>query len=281
MKPKFPWRPLLLVMAIAAPTTHFFLPGTPADAPHRPNSPASHPRAAAHAPRLGDLAAMAAEDHRNAAWQNRLRSIFRQSLKTDPRGAAALLEPFSGQPSEVMAGLELAASWAEIDPQSAFAWLGSLPASSIRQSWYENAGTALGRIDPLGAVDRANQLAAGWDRREYLKAVVIGWQERDFTAALTWADHLPPGDERNEVLIPLLTTWSQRQPEAAMNYVEHSIPHGRFQEDAIFNVAAAWLKTDPQAMAAWAGTTASGELQHKLGLMVRDHKEGTGLPFSR
>jgi len=240
---------------------------------HPSSSPDARVRLAERGPLFRDLRALAAETNRDAAWEARLKSLFRRSLKTDPHGAAALLEPFAGQPSEIMAGLALAGVWAEIDAESAYTWLRSLPANDIRQSYYESAGTALGAIDPLGAIARADALAVGWNRREYLKAVVIGWQEKDFTAALTWADRLKPGDERNEVLIPLLSRWSQREPVDAMNYVSSSIPPGRFQDDAAFNVAANWLKADPQAVEKWIGTAPAGELRNKLVLMVRDYKD--------
>lgn len=278
MKSKYPWLSLGLVTTISALSCWLFWRGFPQDAPvHRAESPAAstsvHARAVDRRPVDPELAALAAEENRDAAWEGRLRGTLRRALKNDPHGAAALMEAFEGKPSEVMAGLALAAAWAEIDPQSAYAWLRSLPPSGIRQSWYESAGTALGRIDPLAAVAQADQLAEGWDRREYLKAVVIGWQEKDFTAALTWADRLKPGPEREEVLIPLLSDWSQRQPVDAMNYVASSIPPGKFQEDAAFNVATNWLKTDPQAVAEWVGSSPAGELHDKLVLMIRDHQE--------
>jgi hypothetical protein len=162
----------------------------------------------------------------------------------------------------------LAEWWAGFDPRAAFEW-------TLREWSAEHPAVVIqvfrawGRSDPAAALEVAKQVRMETLRRQYVHAVIAGWEESGKPGVLEYVAGLGPGHDRQRAIYVVARRKVLRDGvEAAFRWAE-GLPDGEdeFKLNVFRRVASSAAEVEPEAAAAWAARHEGGE--YGLGLPQR------------
>lgn len=200
--------------------------------------------------------------------------IFSQWARKDIEGAKAAIARLGGRSAE-QARSALLSSYAQTDPQGAWNYALTLPATGERhqdprlqviQTWSQS--------DPQAALQAAQAIAEAGARGMAVSSAVGAWARNDFGGALKYAvatedagvrgeilrtlsmnptgnrkelldavlDHMPSGDNFQHAVSGIFSSWARENPaEAAAAVAE--LPPGRVFSNAVTQIASQWADT--------------------------------------
>ena len=225
--------------------------------------------------------------------QRGINDLVELLARKNPQAAFDLLknaDPNSGRIDSGHSIYQLFSTWMEIDPTTALARVAELPKTG-RQTLaaYEGIVQTWSRTDPRAALDWANGLPEGSDKKtvmldlflewartspkmaaeaaEYtMKAnnphfdwVLSDWASYDHTGALNWALQLPEGDNRNTALATIFPRLVKADFEKA-KLIAQTLPAGTIEQPLPFesiqgameDLGVEQSRRDVQAGLAWA-----------------------------
>ena len=234
-------------------------------------------------PETGTEAGDGAEDPRAAEIRRRVRE--------DPVAAMRWASTELRGPERLRGMLEVVALWAADDPEEAMLWLESNASGIARLETLDAGVRAWARENPRAAGEWIRGMAADASKTAAARALVAGWARGDPGAAAQWVAELPAGPVRDEAARALVETWggtapaaaaewalaraefsgntgllrravdklTARSPDDAASFVREiaDTRHGEAARDAL---AEAWVRHDPEGLAAYLSENGGGGL---------------------
>lgn len=134
--------------------------------------------------------------------------------------AEALLGTITSPEARLEAVMNIGASLAQTDPETALAWARSLSTEEERSAAVEEVLWTMSETDPSQAAAKLMES----DRPDQLDAVsgsiAEDWAIKDPSKAIGWAESLPQGAAREEAIQGALAGWAENDPKAAFAYYE-------------------------------------------------------------
>jgi hypothetical protein len=172
-----------------------------------------------------------------------LQSIVTTLAESDPQKAAAMSLELPGR-FQIFAAQQVAEKWAQADPDSALAWVRSLPAGGAQTRALTAASKAFAEANPQSAADLVDLLPRS-NRAQFLDNIAHSWAENDLSTAIAWAQRLE-GKDQEIALRGVCERWSQTDPKAAATFMERSQPA------LLYSLGVNWGANDPNAALEWA-----------------------------
>jgi len=222
--------------------------------------------------------------------------IFSHWARKDLEGAKAAVARLSGK-SAVQARNALLSTYAQTDPQGAWAYAQTLPVMGERhQDPRYQVIQAWSQSDPQAAVKAAQAITDAGPRGMAVAAAVGAWARNDFGGALKYAigvedagvradilstlsmnpsgdrrelldavlDHMPSGDHFQQAVSGIFSSWARENPaEAAAAVME--LPPGRVFANAVRQIASQWVDSAPSKKDVfdWASRLPEGEARQE------------------
>ena len=230
----------------------------------------------------------------NREGDSSLYMIFNQWMRKDPEAAKAAVARLTGRQAE-QARMALVSTLAQQDPQAAWTYASTLPASGsgnpygdprvlVVQSWAQS--------DPQAALKAALTIAENSQRGQAVATAINAWAGTDFPAALSYAitvedpgirgnilqklsqnpnanrkqllqavmEHMPPGDSFQSAVAGVFSSWARENPSAAAA-AAMELPAGRTFSNVAGQIASQWMisATNKQEVFDWAKNLPAGE----------------------
>lgn len=137
---------------------------------------------------------------------------------------------------------------AQADPQRALAWaLENDP--GMRRGLYIEMISSIAATDPELAIETANRLPAGMQRRQAFKMAVMAISQQDPARAVALLDQVEQREMRVDVARNLSMVWMQNDPDAAMTWM---MTRDSTERRALLSMAASQLaQTDLETALQW------------------------------
>ncbi len=151
-------------------------------------------------------------------------------------------------------------SWAQAEPENAFADAARQPPGDARTTAVEAALSGWSQVDPAGLADYAIGLPAGGERAQALELALGEWVQLDPPAAAAWLNGAAaqPEFDPGIAAIAARPQFIARQPDTAANWAEH-IADPALRSRTLASVLQDWASANPDAARRYA--LSSGGLQ--------------------
>ncbi len=211
-----------------------------------------------------------------------------------PAALEALAKEALSDPNPLTRSLAFAKLLESMTPENAGTLMETLRANRAGGEQMQLFLYAWGAMDSVGALAHAETLE-GRDKERFLNSTIPGWASKDPTAAITWLDTMEEGDAKTRYRSSLVGGLADHDIGVATNYVlaraaagdkqaaqymqtvageelrkngpaaaalwGERLPEGAVRNEALEQIAGAYVQRDPTAAAAWAekfATTSSG-----------------------
>lgn len=125
------------------------------------------------------------------------------------------------------------------------------PDEKKRSNLIQQAGTEVGRTQPLEGKKIIDQLPTITDKRIFGGALMLEWAQKQPHEALAFCLKLPAGLARRTACAAAVEGWAANDPVAAMKWATLELA-GSNRREAVARGAEVWAKSDPLAAAKWA-----------------------------
>lgn len=184
--------------------------------------------------------------------QNLVRAVISGLAERDPQSALVMAQQESPREQRGLLS-SIAQNWMSSDPDSAVAWIKTLPDDATRQqcisssSYYAAWGGPGENLTQLMAL-----LPKGKTRSDTLKQISrnLGWSDPE--ASLTWAKTLSQEDQ-DVVISGLSASLASEDPKKAAALAA-ALPPTAASVNALTTVASQWAYKNPEEAIAWAAT---------------------------
>ncbi|MCI0539919.1 MAG: RNA polymerase sigma factor [Verrucomicrobiales bacterium] len=184
-----------------------------------------------------------------------LQSIIASLAETDPQRAAILAMEMPGR-WKMFTAEQVAALWAQTDPDGALAWLQTLPVGEAKTRSLDAISKSLAEADPQKAAELVSSLPPP-QRRHFLDEIASSWARKDLAGALAWAEQLEARD-RKAASPSIFEQWVQSDPKAAAAYAQKAQPY------SLYTVGWHWGENDPKAAMEWANHLPEGNDRNEM-----------------
>jgi hypothetical protein len=148
---------------------------------------------------------------------------------------------------------------AELDPDSAWAWLKTVPNKEVQSLCIGEIFDAYSAKNAPAAFSALTQLPANYFSRVSV-GVLINYAKQDPRSALTALQNASDNPAFSSLPFVVFGQWAQQDPAAAAAALT-DLPVGVAQRSSMRTVAQTWAKQDPTAALAWANTLPEGQGQ--------------------
>ncbi len=166
-------------------------------------------------------------------------------------------KPLTGSTQELLSCL--AYHSAEFDPDSALAWLQTVPNKEVQRLCIGEIFDAYSAKNAPAAFNALTKLPANYITRLSV-GVLINYAEQDPRAALVALQSASDNPAFSSLPFVVFGQWAQQDPTAAAAALA-DLPVGIAQRSSMRQVAQIWAKSDPSAALAWANTLPDGQSQ--------------------
>jgi hypothetical protein len=144
-------------------------------------------------------------------------SLLSRWATRDPQGALAMAKRLP--PELAHQGVEAVFnSWIANDLNGALTWLDNCKDSLLKSQGNRVTVTALAKVDPETAIERADSLDTE-ARIKLFRDAIGAWVEKDRGAALFWLENSAPAELRPDLLRAAVNVWGAREPSEAIDYL--------------------------------------------------------------
>lgn len=174
---------------------------------------------------------------------------FQQWMTTEPEAAANWMRE---HPEISEARLfTLLKNWGEQDRAAMQAYVSATP----RGAWQQRALAATSHLaladDPVAAISWARQMTPDGRRTGLLALATVDWARCDPVAAAQWVNQLSEDAVREPLLGSLAVAYAETDPMLAAEWALHAMRPGAALDRSVAEIAGAWAKEEPTAVAAW------------------------------
>lgn len=151
-----------------------------------------------------------------------------------------------------------AGTWAETNPQAAYAWASSLKNEAASRTGKIVTTSEWALQDPPAVAKQIEpelNTPAGVDLATALTNI---WASTDPTAAAEWVYKLPAGDGRNEAAATLATVWAASDINGAIAWTK-TIIDAEMRRQVITHIGTTWGAIEPDKALDWLATLPANE----------------------
>lgn len=186
-------------------------------------------------------------------------------IDRDPESALAYVRSLPPGAEYTQGVLLLLEKIGRTDPERALALARELVATREQRAIYSSLFAQLA-ADPASAVARLTAVPAGEGRDFALRALADGWSRTDPAAALAWARSLA-GADRPPAMEAVLATLGTTDPLRAIELAHETLTGAAFERTLVAALQAL-TRTDPKAAGALVNTLTPGDAQTQAALAV-------------
>jgi hypothetical protein len=140
-------------------------------------------------------------------------------------------------------------------------YLDQLPDTAWKQSFLQDASSAMSSTNPLEAVKLAQQMKPGDAQTNLLRGVVCGWVSTDPNAALDWINSVNDPLLREQMTASAAQAYALTDPAQAAAWLVSEVKSDGVIKDSALNILSTWVTIDPAAAANWAAQFPEGDIK--------------------
>jgi hypothetical protein len=178
--------------------------------------------------------------------------------------------------------------WMQVDPVTASNWLASrpdttedqtlavaedwagnrdglqqyidqLPDTAWKQSFLQDASSAMSFTNPVAAIKLAQQMKPGDAQTNLLRTVASGWISTDPNATLNWINSINDPSLREQLVASAAQSYALTDPAQAEAWLVSAVKSDQIVKDSTLNILGTWVTIDPVAAANWAAQFPEGD----------------------
>ena len=146
---------------------------------------------------------------------------------------------------------ELAAAFADSDPEAGLAWAGLLPTLEEREMAWENLAWGCAGRNRAVTIEALEQLPPGEPRWRLAAHIASQWAVEHLDDAERWAGSRSNPFERDAALAAVAIGVAEVQPVRAATLVARDLPAGPARDHAVVAVVQRWVQSDPAGAEGW------------------------------
>ncbi len=177
---------------------------------------------------------------------------------TNPAKAALFAQTNLEGRSQQFAMMAVGKQWAQVDPEGALAWMGSMAQSEDNTRLAASVAMNVARTDPQLAAGYLDRIPDDRSRQWTASQLAESWFQKDAKAAVDWATNLADPAVKERALRSVASEWAQKDPQAAAQWAQ-SLGDETAARTAVSGVAREWARADPQAAVKYASALPAGD----------------------
>lgn len=188
--------------------------------------------------------------------------VFQQWMSAEPEAAA---EWMRAHPEISEARLfTLLKNWDERDRAAMQAYVSAIPPGGWQQRALAAASHLALESDPVAAIDWARQMIPDGRRTGLLALATADWAKGDPTAAAQWVSQVNDAAVREPLQGSLAVAYAETDPMLAAEWAFGAIRPGAALDRSLAEIAGAWAKDEPTAVAAWVMRFPAGDARRQI-----------------